>query len=67
MAYADRISDLARTLAQYPPSVTITGTRIDIRTAKQLESLNAQISNDQKLARDGDALIAAGSGKDARG
>jgi len=66
MAYADRISDLARTLAQYPTSVTITGTRIDIRTAKQLESLNAQISNDQKLARDGDALIAAGSGKDAK-
>ncbi len=66
MAYADRISDLARTLAQYPTSVTITGNRIDIRTAKQLESLNAQISNDQNLARDGDALIAAGSGKDAK-
>ncbi len=66
MAYADRISDLARTLAQYPTSVTITGSKIDIRTAKQLESLNAQISNDQNLARDGDALIAAGSGKDAK-
>eukprot|EP00998_Keelungia_sp_KM082_P011548 NODE_781_length_1646_cov_1.556945_g771_i0.p1 GENE.NODE_781_length_1646_cov_1.556945_g771_i0~~NODE_781_length_1646_cov_1.556945_g771_i0.p1 ORF type:complete len:278 (-),score=56.28 NODE_781_length_1646_cov_1.556945_g771_i0:646-1479(-) len=66
MAYADRISDLARTLAQYPTSVTITGSKIDIRTAKQLESLNAQISNDQSLARDGDTLIAAGSGKDAK-
>ncbi len=66
MAYADRISDLARTLAQYPTNVTITGSRIDIRTAKQLESLNAQISNDQNLARDGDALIAAGTGKDAK-
>jgi len=66
MAYADRISDLARTLAQYPTNVTITGSRIDIRTAKQLESLNAQISNDQSLARDGDTLIAAGSGKDAK-
>lgn len=66
MAYADRISDLARTLAQYPTSVTITGSKIDIRTAKQLESLNAQISNDQSLSRDGDTLIAAGSGKDAK-
>lgn len=66
MAYADRISDLARTLAQYPTNVTITGSRIDIRTAKQLESLNALISNDQSLARDGDTLIAAGSGKDAK-
>ncbi|UKV15949.1 hypothetical protein L6172_06470 [Thalassospiraceae bacterium SW-3-3] len=66
MAYADRISDLARTLEQYPTSVTITGSKIDIRTAKQLESLNAQISNDQSLARDGDTLIAAGSGKDAK-
>lgn len=66
MAYADRISDLARTLAQYPTNVTITGAKIDIRTKTQLDSLTAQISSNEALAREGDALIAAASGKDAK-
>ncbi|WP_417814385.1 hypothetical protein [Thalassospira alkalitolerans] len=66
MAYADRISDLARTLAQYPTNVTITGAKIDIRTKTQLDSLTAQISSNEALAHEGDALIAAASGKDAK-
>ena len=66
MAYADRISDLARTLAQYPTNVTITGAKIDIRTKTQLDSLTAQISSNESLAHEGDALIAAASGKDAK-
>ncbi|WP_339862817.1 hypothetical protein [Thalassospira alkalitolerans] len=66
MAYADRISDLARTLAQYPTNVTITGAKIDIRTKAQLDSLTAQISSNEALAHEGDALIAAASGKDAK-
>ncbi|WP_417826420.1 hypothetical protein [Thalassospira povalilytica] len=65
MAYADRISDLARTLAQYPTVVTVTGNKVDVRTKAQLSTLSSETASLQKLAAEGDAALASGKCPDA--
>ncbi|MDP2698461.1 hypothetical protein [Thalassospira sp.] len=60
MGTADRISDLARTLGQFPTDVTITGNSIAIRTSSQLATLNQTISSLENVAAEGDAALAAG-------
>ncbi|MEE3043671.1 MAG: hypothetical protein VX620_00320 [Pseudomonadota bacterium] len=65
MAYADRISDLARTLAQYPTAVTVTGNKVDVRTKAQLSTLSSETASLQKLAAEGDAALASGKCPDA--
>ncbi|MBX2833182.1 MAG: hypothetical protein KTR23_18815 [Rhodospirillales bacterium] len=60
MAYAFRISDLARTLAQYPTVVTVMGNKIDVRTKEQLATLSSEITALEKLATEGDTAISAG-------
>jgi len=65
MAYAFRISDLARTLAQYPTVVTVMGNKIDVRTKEQLATLSSEITALEKLAAEGDAAISAGECENA--
>jgi len=65
MAYAFRISDLARTLAQYPTVVTVMGNKIDVRTKEQLATLSSEITALEKLAAEGDAAISAGKCENA--
>ena len=60
MAYADRISDLARTLAQYPTVVTVTGNKVDVRTKAQLSTLSSETASLEKLAAEGDVALASG-------
>ncbi|MFH1806357.1 MAG: hypothetical protein ABID63_15855 [Pseudomonadota bacterium] len=60
MGTADRISDLARTLGQFPTDVTITGNNIAIRTSSQLATLNQTINSLENVAAEGDAALAAG-------
>ncbi|MDG4719036.1 MULTISPECIES: hypothetical protein [Thalassospira] len=60
MAYADRISDLARTLAQYPTVVTVTGNKVDVRTKAQLSTLSSETASLEKLATEGDVALASG-------
>lgn len=65
MAYADRINDLARTLAQYPTVVTVTGNKVDVRTKTQLSTLSSETASLEKLAAEGDVAIASGKCPDA--
>ncbi|WP_412557938.1 hypothetical protein [Thalassospira sp. MIT1370] len=65
MAYADRISDLARTLAQYPTVVTVTGNKVDVRTKAQLSTLSSETASLQKLAAEGDTALVSGKCPDA--
>jgi len=67
MAFANRINDLARTLAQYPTVVTVTGNKVDVRTKEQLATLSAETAKLEALAAEGDTAIANGTCKDAAG
>ncbi|NIY76079.1 hypothetical protein HED22_10520 [Thalassospira sp. HF15] len=67
MAFANRISDLARTLAQYPTVVTVMDKKVDVRTKEQLATLSAETTKLEALATEGDTAIASGSCKDPAG
>ncbi|OAZ10142.1 hypothetical protein TH4_07750 [Thalassospira tepidiphila MCCC 1A03514] len=67
MAFANRISDLARTLAQYPTFVTVMGNKVDVRTKEQLATLAAETAKLEALAAEGDTAIANGTCKDPAG
>lgn len=67
MAFANRISDLARTLAQYPTFVTVMGNKVDVRTKEQLATLSAETAKLEALAAEGDTAIANGTCKDPAG
>ncbi|BDW96658.1 hypothetical protein MACH10_23430 [Thalassospira tepidiphila] len=67
MAFANRISDLARTLAQYPTFVTVMGNKVDVRTKEQLATLSAETAKLEALAAEGDTAIANGTCTDPAG
>lgn len=67
MAFANRINDLARTLAQYPTFVTVMGNKVDVRTKEQLATLSAETAKLEALAAEGDTAIANGTCTDPAG
>lgn len=67
MAFANRISDLARTLAQYPTTVTVMGNKVAVRTNEQLATLSGETTKLEALAAEGDTAIASGTCKDPAG
>ncbi|WP_052065332.1 hypothetical protein [Thalassospira australica] len=67
MAFANRISDLSRTLAQYPTTVTVMGNKVAVRTNEQLATLSAETTKLEALAAEGDTAIASGTCKDPAG
>ncbi len=67
MAFANRISDLARTLAQYPTVVTVMDKKVDVRTKEQLATLSTETTKLEALAAEGDAAIASGTCNDPAG
>ncbi|CAM3350559.1 hypothetical protein [Thalassospira profundimaris] len=67
MAFANRISDLARTLAQYPTFVTVMDNKVDVRTKEQLGTLSAETAKLEALAAEGDTAIVNGTCTDPAG
>lgn len=67
MAFANRINDLARTLAQYPTVVTVMDKKVDVRTKEQLDTLSTETAKLEALASEGDTAIANGTCKDPAG
>lgn len=67
MAFANRISDLARTLAQYPTVVTVMDKKVDVRIKEQLATLSTETTKLEALAAEGDAAIASGTCNDPAG